>query len=242
MRRAILLSPALLLVACGDATADEPQDPLDTELAETSNGSDPMLATALADPIMVDPQLATRSNADAVRPPAQPYSAPIPAPDIAPAREVPAPAESAPPPQGDCSGCAGARDAVTLVALARRQPKALVGSCAAGLAYSTRWANHLPADLPLHPAARVLEAAGNDRDGCALRVVSFMVAQPLQSIADFYYTHARQAGYSASHRADAEGLHMLDGVRARDGGSYALFLSERADGGTAVELIANKGS
>lgn len=241
MRRAILLAPLLLLAACGDAPADTAEDALDVELAEAANGSDPMLATALADPIMVDPMLATRSNADAVRPPAQPYSGLIASPDTAPLRDGGEESETAPAPQGECRECAVARDSVTLAALAKRQPAQLVGTCAPGLAYSARWASHLPSDLPLHPAARLAEAAGNDRDGCALRVVSFTVAKPLQSVTDFYYTRAKRAGYTAEHKADAEGQHMLAGVRQRDGAGYAVFLSERAGGGTLVELIANRG-
>lgn len=241
MRRAIALLPLLLLAACGDAPAENPEDALDIELAETANGSDPMLATALADPIMVDPMLATRANADAVRPPAQPYSGLIASPDTAPIRDGGDEAEAAPAPQGECRECAAARDSVTLAALAKRQPAQLVGGCATGLAYSARWAAHLPADLPLHPAARVSEAAGNDTNGCALRVVSFTVAKPLQSVTDFYYARAKKAGFTAEHKADAEGQHMLNGARQRDGAGYAVFLSERTGGGTQVELIANRG-
>ncbi len=244
LMRPILLMLPIALAACGSGdVAQNDIDALDAELTEGTsvNGRDPLVASALEDPIMVDPDLAARSNADAVRPPAQPYSAPIPSPDLAPdATPDDRDGLSAPTAKGDCPTCAGARDAVTLAALAARPARAVAGRCAATLRYSAGWAARLPKDLPLHPAARVVEAAGSNDRGCALRIVSFTTARPMASMIDWYYTRAVRAGYSAEHRAD-DGQHVLGGARARDGGAYMLFLTDRAGGGTDIDLVSNRG-
>ena len=106
--------------------------------------------------------------------------------------------------------------------------------------YSARWAERLPADLPLYPDARVSEAAGSQGGNCAMRAVSFASSAPLQKVLDWYYTRATNAGYSAEHQADGN-EHVLGGTRGRDDGAFALFLTSRADGGTDVDLVANNG-
>ena len=251
MRHHARLAPvlALILAACATEAPENGQaeiEALDQQLAEgtSDNGADPMLSRALQDQIMVDPQLAARANADAVRPPSQPYAAPLPpdnaepapAPDGEALRPAPAPASGKP-----CRECRAADTSLTLASLAERQPSRSLSGCAAAVRYGAGWANRLPADLPLHPAARVIEAAGADTNGCALRIASFTVAQPVGTMVDWYYTRATRAGFSAEHQVGG-GRHVLGGTRARDGGAYVIYLSARPDGGTAVDLIANNGS
>jgi len=119
---------------------------------------------------MVDPALTQQANNDAVRPP----PSPIPArcrrrrrrsPGRAAATTGAATSEtlkSAPAPVsgGACTQCTAARESLTLGALAARQKDGRTSSCAGNLRYSARWAERLPADLPLYPDARVKEAAG----------------------------------------------------------------------------------
>src|SRR3546814_18626493 len=52
---------------------------------------DPALADALADPILVDPDLGQQANGDALRPPARPPSGGLPPVDIAPIAPAAAP-------------------------------------------------------------------------------------------------------------------------------------------------------
>lgn len=248
-----LLVP-LALAACGPRSdGNSNVDMLDAELAGdngTGNLRDPALMSALQDQIMVDPALAQQANNDAVRPPAQPYSGAVPPDTIATTAGAspivgaatsekiePTPA----PKSGDCPGCKTARGALTLGALAARQPDRHASACAAGMRYSTHWAERMPADLPLYPDARVTEAAGTNGGGCAVRAVSFASSASLQTVLDWYYTRARNAGYSPEHQADGA-EHVLGGTRARDQGAFALFLTSRADGGTDVDLVANNGS
>ena len=255
IRRAVLalFVLPLALVACGKRDDDRNLDSLDNELVEAGSGgansSDPAMTSALHDQIMVDPALAQQSNADSVRPPAQPYSGGVPpvgiaqTPGAAPAgggtsetiKSTPAPASK------DCPGCTAARESLTLGALASRQKDRRTSACAGAMRYSASWADRLPPDVPLYPGARVVEAAGANTDACQLRAVTFSTNVPLQTVLDWYYTRVTGNGYSAEHQSDGS-EHTLGGTRDRDGGAYVLFLSGRRDGGTDVDLVANNGN
>lgn len=227
----------LALGSCGGSSNDKSLDTLDAELLDT--GGNAAVVAALNDQIMVDPALAAQSNLDSIRPPRQPYSAPVPADDVA--------KQPAPPPEDllhapapvaaqSCAQCKVASDSATLGALAGRQS----GGCGASLSYSARWASRLPAGIPLYPGARVSEAAGSEKKPCALRAVSFSTDRPMQYMLDWYYTRAVRSGYSAEHQTDGS-QHVLGGTRDKDGAAYVLYLTDRPDGGTDVDLVANKG-
>lgn len=238
----LALGIALALAGCGGPAGSGNVDALDGELA-SANGTDPALRSALQDQIMVDPSLASQANGDSIRPPGQPYSAQAPSTGVAAHGAVNAgELMRAPPPVegGKCEQCATAQESMTLGALAARQSDGRTAGCASTLQYSAAWADRLPADLPLYPQARVTEAAGSQGGTCALRVVSFTAAAPMQNILDFYYTKAVRGGYSAEHRKDGA-QHVLGGTRDRDDGAYVVFLTPRSDGGTDIDLVANNG-
>ena len=246
------LALPLALAACGPKTAaDGNLDSLDAELAgNAANGSDPAMRAALQDQIMVDPALAGQSNADAIRPPQQPYSGAIPPDSIAGSKtdgtmtasgsSSSGGSKPAPAPSGNCPQCKVRNDSVTLGALAGRQSDRRTAACARTLQYSTGWAQRLPADLSLYPDARVDEAAGAASGGCALRVVSFSTGASIQTVIDWYYGRVTAAGYSAEHQAD-DGQHVLGGTR-RDGAAYVIYLDTRGDGRTEVDIVANNGN
>jgi hypothetical protein len=239
---AVLIVP-LALAACGGDGGERNVDTLDDELAEaaTGNGTDPMLTGALQDQIMVDPALAQQANGDAVRPPGQPYAAPVPNDGVAAAPPVDhGDLKSAPVPTNRCPQCAVARSSVTLGALAQAQKTHRMSACAANLRYAAGWANRLSVDVPLYPNARVIEAAGADGNGCALRAVSFSVSSPIKTMIDWYYTRTTKVGFASEHQSDGD-QHILGGTRAKDDSAYVIFMTERADGGTDVDLIANNG-
>ncbi|MBO9714480.1 hypothetical protein [Sphingomonas sp.] len=232
-----LLLP-LALAACGGS--DESAD-----ATSNANAVDPALASALQGQIMVDPQLSQQSNGQAVRPASGAYSAGVPSDNAAgtsaaandgPLMKTPAPTTA----DKGCTACSAARESATLGGLAARQADKRTSGCAANLQYSAGWAQRLPRDLPLHPQARVTEAAGTETGECALRVVSFSLPVGMQGTLDWYYTRAVRAGYTAEHQVDGD-EHILGGTRDRDGGAYVLYLSSRADGGTDVDLVANNG-
>lgn len=242
--RPLLLLAAITLTACGpgEAPADDLAR-LDDELAVADTADparDPALAAALQDQIMVDPQLLQQSNANAIRPPDRPDTGATAPVDIA-ARPEAAPPPGlvpAPEPEADCPDCRARIGALTLGAVAERGRDRRVAGCAGRIGYSAAWANRLPAAAPLYPDARVVEAAGVDEPGCALRLVTFRSSAPLGRLADWYYTKGRAAGYSAEHRAEG-GTHVIGGTRGE--AAFLAYLRPRGDGGTEVDLIANGG-
>ncbi len=240
----------LALAACGsDKPADQNLDSLDAELTNTTAanqpGKDPALMSALQSQIMVDPALTQQANADAARPADQPYSAQVPAEDTAAPAAGAKPASTgptmkAPAPKADCPQCAVAKQAVTLGGLAARQKAPRTAQCVGGMRYSASWATRLPADVPLYPRARLVEAAGNAAGGCALRAATFTTDADVQTVLDWYYTKTKTAGYDSEHQADGA-EHVLGGNRERDQAAYILFATARDGGGTQVDLIVNNG-
>lgn len=204
--------------------------------------ADPALTAALRDQIMVDPALVQQANDDAVRPPTQPESGAAAPEGIAAAAMPAATADpslrSAPAAAKDCPQCVQARQALTIGAMAQKQG-GRPGQCAARVSYSAGWANRLPASLPLYRDARVAEAAGTDGNGCALRIVSFASATPMQQLIDFYYTKAAAAGFDAGHQSDGND-HVLGG-KNRGGAAFMAVFHPRADGGTNVDLMTDGG-
>lgn len=242
MRRAFLvaiLALPLTLAACGKPpAAKQSLDGLDRQLTDNR---DPALTATLHDQIMVDPQLVQSANTDAVRPPPQPDSGAMPPDDLGAPRDTSRASDltSPPPPTAGCPECAAARGALTLGALAERQSQRSVAACAGGLRYATAWADKLPAALPLYPDARIAEAAGNDGNGCSLRVVSFASNAPVARVASWYYAHATRAGFAADHRADGA-ERVLRG--AQGAASFMLYLRPHAGGtGTDADLVSAGG-
>ncbi len=240
--RYLVLPLALMLAACGADAGPANIASLDDELVEGGNATDPLLAAVVQDPLMTDPQLSTRSNADSVRPPAQPYAAPIPTTDVAAAPDSDdGQLKTAPDAtKGACRQCAIARDAITLGALAARQSDPRLRSCAPSLRYAAGWANRLPSDLPLYGGARVIEAAGTDGAGCTLRAVTYRTRQPVARMLDWYFTRGSSAGYATDHQADDE-VHVLTGSRSRDGAAYVAFVRPAPGGGSEIDLLVNAG-
>ncbi|CAN5236134.1 hypothetical protein BH10PSE12_BH10PSE12_35580 [soil metagenome] len=240
-----LLALPLLLAACGGDKDANALAELDATL--TNNAADPALREALADQIVVDPELARQSNARAVRPAEMPITGGVP---VLPGNAVAAAAEakkmvggtlmSAPAPtQGEvCTNDCAAKRPVTLGALARQQGKGqkLCGA----LAYDMGWAERLPAAFPIYPRARLMEAAGVDGGPCGLRAASFVSAVPMQSVIDFYYTQAKRAGYDAEHQI-RNGEHVLGGTHPGDQGAYVITFADAPGGGTAVDIVASGG-
>lgn len=241
----LLAALPLALAACGGKPPASQQDldSLDRELTDANGagmGKDPALTAALHDQIMVDPALAQQSNANVIRPPSRPDTGAVP-PDAMGARADGvdgATLRHAPAPSGDCPECRAADGALTLGALAEQQGSRSMAMCADAIRYGSDWSTRLPAALPLYPDARIVEAAGTDNNGCALRIVSFVSGAPVQRVTDWYYTRVSAAGFSAEHKA-AGAQHILGGTRGD--AAYILYLTRRNDGGTDVDLVTNGG-
>jgi len=101
-----------------------------------------------------------------------------------------------------------------------------------------QWADRLPAAFGNYPGAKVTEAGANNRDGCAVRVVSLTTGDDWQRVLDWYNTRAVKAGYSSEHRIEGAD-HVLGGTD-KAGGAYYLIVTP-GQGTTEISLIANKG-
>lgn len=240
---AIAITAPLALGACSKAK-DQDQELAELDDNLTGTKDEPAVAGALQDQILVDPELTETGNGNAVAEIGQDPGAAMPADsgydgagDAGGMRLM-----SAPEPRrasaGDCTGCAAG--GMTLGARAAAQTAGRE-ACDAKLSYGMAWASRLPSTFPVYPKGRVQEAAGVSSGPCNVRVVSFTTSSSLKSVVDYYYTRARRSGYSAEYVL-RDGEHVLGGTRDDDGGAYVVTLNRRAEGGTAVDIVANNGS
>lgn len=244
--KAGLLVLPLMLAACGGGNEANNLADLDAKL--TNSSDDPVLRGALEDPIAVDPTLAGRSNARAVRGAEQPVNGAVPVtPGDAAAASAAAlkivggkllstPAATAAP---ACAKC-DAQAPVTLGAVARAGSQRGKGGCDAKLEYGMGWAQRLPEPFGLYPGAQLQEAAGAEGASCAIRAASFIAPVKMQSVLDFYYTQAKRAGFDADHQI-LDGEHVLGGTRQSDDGAYFITFADAPNGGTSVDIVANNG-
>ena len=92
----------------------------------------------------------------------------------------------------------------------------------------------MPAPFPVYPRAAVQDAAGTDVADCALRFVTFITPVPVDDVADFYFTRARAAGFSAD-RLLADGDDVLSGSKGPS--SYLLYARRQPSGNSEVVLV-----
>lgn len=218
--RAALAAGLMLVSACG------PQKP-----AGPADSDDRELTGSLASEIQVDP--AKVGAPEAVR-----ASAPdLPAGQRSPAAIAAARAEAArlvggavpPAPQA-------ANDAASRQAIADAGKRLSGGSadCAAKAKPGTAWSAHVPAALAIYPRAHVVEAAGADRDGCNLRVVSFVTPVGIDDVLGYYNARVRAEGLSAARGMDGKD-HVLGGSSAKL--AYVIYARGLPNGLTEVDIL-----
>ena len=237
------LPAALFLTMCGAAmlTAGCGRSP---EADPVKPQVDPVLTSALADPIMLDTDLSGQNRASAAIAGGGPPIIELPLVErggdaIAAAKSEAARLaggviRSAPAPR---DGGPAAVQAVVPIQLARAGAD-IAENCAGKAEYALAWSQRLPEPLAIYPRGHLREAAGADAAGCSLRVVSFVTPVEPAAIIDFYYTRVKAAGFGAEHHL-AEGAHHLGGRKG--GAAYAVHARKLEDGLTAVDLVTNGG-
>ena len=211
--------------------------------AAASVAPDPIVAAALGEELMTDPDLARQNRTNAAIAGGGPASAPIPperrsAEAIAAARAEAArmaggSLRRAPLPEPGAVAAAGETLALTANrALATGGERA---SCAGKLEYAFAWAARFPAAIPIYPRGHVQEAAGTDRDGCRLRIANFVTPVPVADLVDFYWSLAARAGLSLQHRM-AGSDHVVAG--SKGGAAFVVHVRERG-GMTEADLVTN---
>lgn len=213
------LAGALLLSACG---ADKPAaaDPGDRELKG-----------GLAKDIQIDPALVGRARPGGETPPE------LPADQRGPQAVAAARAEAtklaggsidAPPAPSSDPASAKA------IAEAGRRLSGGPADCAAKAEQGAAWAGRVPGALAPYPRAKVIEAAGTDRDGCSLRVVSFVTPVGVADVLGYYHTRTRAEGMSAVHRLEGTD-HVLGGASAVR--AYVIYARALSNGFTEVDIM-----
>ncbi|MXO71305.1 hypothetical protein [Alteraurantiacibacter buctensis] len=213
--------PALALVLAGCSGGAE-------ETGAVADHSDPLMAAALAGPIMIDADMVDRNGANQLASFADADGS-MPRPDVGPEaaararaqalelvggsvalRPVPEPADGAPAADPALARCAG-----------QARP-------------GFRWAAVMPQAFPVYPQGAVLEAAGSDAPGCRFRAVSFATAVAVEDVLAFYATRASASGYGVQHTS-----HDGENVLAGGGSDGRLQVRVRAgEGGlTEVDLV-----
>ena len=234
MRRAFALMSLMAVAACDDAGGDAARD-------AALIAQDPVIARALNDPLMTDPDLASRNEAAAAIGFADSNALPVIAatPD-----EVKLTAEAMrlallegggalpdlPAPRAGDGGAllgpmSGPQDLLGSVGAA--------GTCVAMLREDFALAANLPAPAAIPPRAMVVQAGGADRDGCAVRIVRYLSAAPPEDVLQFHYVTARRAGL-APERFAAPGDAIVAGAGTE---RLAVHVRRAANGLTGVTLV-----
>jgi hypothetical protein len=230
-----LILPLVALAGCGS-------EPGESDAATTD---DPIAVAALNDQIMVDPDLANQNEANAALTGSTNRLLP---PENTTPEAIAAAREEALALVGGGSKLAAPAQArvvegeipvgAMLTAAARAALAMEGGNCAERVEYSTVWAARLPDALPVYPRGSTQEAAGTDKNGCALRVVNFLTPVPLEDVLAFYNTRAKQAGYSVEH-LHKDGDNILSGTK--NGASYVIYARRLNSGTTEVDLVTSNG-
>lgn len=205
---------------------------------------DPAAQAALNDPIMVDPDLASQNRGNSALSGGGPAQGDLP-PFVRTPEEIDAaraaaqtllgsapPAAPGPATTSDKSRLSGA---LTMPAVAAASGLA-TSACADRLGFTMAWAAKLPAGLPIYPRGHAVVAAGSDDPGCKVRAVRYVTPVSVSDAVDFHYAAARAAKLPAERRREGSD-EVIAG--AQGGSSYAIYLRQRRDGLTEVDLLTS---
>lgn len=204
--------------------------------------TDPALISALADPLMVDPDLSSQNRAAAAIAVGGPPVAELPLVERSPqaiedAREearqlAGGTLKSAPMPEpGNAAQVAGITASQIAASVAGVGP-----ACAGKAEYGMAWSLSLPEPLAIYPQGHLREAAGTDRDGCRMRVVRFLTPVEAGDVVDFYFTRLSAAGLGVKHLLSG-GMHVLEGGKGNL--AYAVHVRKLENGLSRVDVVSN---
>lgn len=245
--RALLLLLLCLTAACSDGPEQSVAAP-EAELI----ASDPVIARALHDPLMSDPDLASRNEANAALGGPDSHALPVlPATsaDASAAREAmrlellaTGPIPDLPPVPGEDEDEDDARPApAPLAPMGPMAPPAdllaalgLPARCAAQLKEDFALAASLPAAAALPPQGMVMQAGGSEAAGCRVRIIRYVSAAPLIDVLQYHHARASRAGLTGRRQALPADMIIAEGK----GGERLVVEARRAAHGmTGVTLL-----
>ncbi|MEL7447346.1 MAG: hypothetical protein AAGK02_16330 [Pseudomonadota bacterium] len=208
---------------------------------DASTVSDPLLASALHDPLMVDPDLAYRNEANAALTVGVGHALPVLEHSseaermarekgrlelLASGRIADLPAAV---PGEDGRSIAGKRSSAIDMALVYDAPE----ECVERLVEGYSWAASMPVPASIMPHGQVSQAAGADQDSCKLRVVRYVSAAGSEDTLQYHYNRAVRARLDASiFDAPERSLNASNRNSA-----LGVHVRERPEGGAFVDLI-----
>jgi hypothetical protein len=246
--RVLLLFVLCLTAACSGGHVS-PDDAPETALI----ASDPVIARALHDPLMSDPDLASRNEANAALGSPDSHALPVlpassadtsaaraamrlellatgPIPDLPP---VPAEedeqeekARPAPAPIKPLGPMAPAADLLAALGLP--------ANCAARIEEDFALAASLPAAAALPPQGMVMQAGGSEAAGCRLRIIRYVSPAPLIDVLHYHYARAQRAGLTGRRQAVPAEMIIAEG---RGGERLVVEARRAAHGMTGVTLL-----
>lgn len=234
MRRVIALLSCLGAAACGGRAPDAADE-------YAAIAQDPVIARALHDPLMSDPDLASRNEANAAIGFADSNALPVlPArsEDAQAAREtlrldlLRAGAIPDLPPANEGAGgkslgpMASAADLLAAVDAPAR--------CAGALKEDFALAASLPPVAEIPPGAMVVQAGGADARGCGLRIIRYRSPAPIIDLLQYHYARASRAGLSAERYAAPEDIITAKGKETE---RLTVHIRPAAGGLNGVDLI-----
>lgn len=221
-----------VLAACGDEAAQN--------VASEATGRDPLMAKALNDPLMVDPDLAYRNEANAAITIRHDYALPLlDASDEAgqraraearlelleagPIVELPDPENGAAIPA--LAEASTANDILVALGADSR--------CSSGLEEGFGWAARLPRIASVMPHGMVRQAAGRDGQGCTARVIRYLTAASQSDALEYHYNRAGRGGLRMTRPSADE-----NAIRGSRGATQFFAVARPGPKGmTAVDLV-----
>lgn len=214
--------------------------------------SDPVIARALHDPLMSDPDLASRNEANAAlgAPDSQALPVlPATSADASAAREAMRLELLATGPIPDLPRLPGAKEEdeaetpapAPLPPMGPMAPPAdllaalgLPPTCAARLSEDFALAASLPAAAALPPQGMVMQAGGSEAAGCRLRIIRYVSAAPLVDVLQYHFARASRAGLTGQRQDEPAAMIIAAGK-----GEEKLVVEARraAHGMTGVTLL-----
>jgi len=234
MCRALLLLLCLLAPACSPPAADEAAD-------AALIAADPVMARALHDPLMSDPDLASRNEANAVIGFADSDALPVfaatsddaqaareagrlelleggPIPDLPLARE------------GGRGKVLGPLSSAADLIAALGAP----ASCVGGLTEDFALAATLPPAAAIPPQAMVVQAGGSDAAPCRIRIIRYHTAAVPDDVLQYHYARSLRAGLNPVRYAKPEAIIAATGPR---GETLVVHVRQGRHGLSAADLI-----
>lgn len=230
------LGAAVLLAGLGGCGSNAAVDPTAEQ--------DPVVADAVNDPIMADPDLASQNRGNAALTGGGPASAQIPPFNRSPeeierARTAaaspfggkidPAPAPQRTAPQSQLAGAQTPLAVAAALGLAD-------GVCGQSFGFSATWAAKLPIALQVYSRGHTLIAGGSDNPLCKLRSVRFVTPVPVGDVIDFYYASAGKANLMPQRAREGSDEVVSGGLEDR---GFMVYARQRADGLTEVDLVTS---